>query len=135
MKKLVILSMVVLIILITVTPAFAAGQPPANGSHRRTWRVDFALVGQITALDPEARAVTVLVWRGSQPVKPYFGQELLLQTTEYTRFYLKNLDGSIKIISLDDLAIGQEIGANGIVIDQVWAVKRILVNPDRKWCK
>jgi hypothetical protein len=138
MKKLLVLTIVMALLAATAVPAFAAGGPPpgngngngGGGDTGKTSRRQFALVGTITELDPEALTVTVLVASGNKLVKPYIGQELTLQTIEVTRFLLRNPDGVATPISFDDLAVGQAISANGQLVSNVWTTERITVGAD-----
>jgi hypothetical protein len=157
MKKIAAISLVVLMLVVSVVPAFAkggtpGGNGPANGaapagtcpnygsapaSNRYSYgvglqtgygvRSPYALSGTITALDSDAGTVTALVACGNPLVKPYIGQEITLQTTQATRFLLRNEDGTATPISFADLLVGQNISSHGTLANDTWAATRITV--------
>ncbi len=152
MKKLFVLVLVLTLLSVMATPAFAAGGPPGgngngsggsggngsggdgNGSEageiNRIRKMPFALAGTIASLDPATRTVTVAVVSGNTLVKPYLGQNLVLQTTDLTRFLLRNPDGVATPIAYKDLAIGQNVSAIGQPVDNVWTASRITVGAE-----
>jgi len=133
MKKIIVLTLVLALLSITAVPALAAGRAhvrngqSAGGEVGKGGKMPFALAGTIASIDPAARTVIVTVACGSKLVKPYIGQDLTLQTTAATRFLLRNPDGSATPITFEDLAVGQNVSANGKLADNVWTASRITV--------
>lgn len=135
MKKLTVLTLVVIMLAVSAVPAFAAGGPPSTrGSGSGTCggmhngygiRTPYALSGTISAIDSVARTVTVTVACGNRLAKPYIGQAVTLQTTETTRFLLRNEDGTVTPITFDDLAIGQNVSSHGTLVGGVFTAVRI----------
>jgi hypothetical protein len=136
MKKLIVLTLVLSLLAITIVPAFAAASTPARikrGGGAGTGKggnAPFALAGTIASLDPVARTVTVTVVSGNKLVKPYIGQNLTLQTSDATRFLLRNPDSTATLITFADLAVGQKVSANGQLANNVWTVSRITVGAE-----
>jgi hypothetical protein len=119
MKKITVLMIVVLLSLVLVTPAMAKSAPPVS-------RQPFSLVGKITAVDPVARTVTVQVLRGNPLVRPVLNKTVVLQVTAVTRYVFT--DGlTSKVITFDDLKVGNPVSAGGSLIANVWTVTRITV--------
>ena len=133
MKKLFVLTLVLALVAATVVPALAAGSPPARngcgseGYAGKGGSMPFALAGTIASLDPVARTVTVTIACGNLLVKPLIGQDLTLQTTDATRFLLRNPGGTATPITFADLAVGQKVSANGRLANNVWTAGRITV--------
>ena len=133
MKKLIILTLVLVLLAVSVVPAYAASRTrDQNGAGNKIQvkphgKMPFALAGTIASIDPLARTVTVTVACGNKVVKPYIGQDLILQTTAATRFLLRNPDGKATPITFEDLAVGQNVSANGKLADNVWTASRITV--------
>lgn len=122
MKKFATLSLLVVLLLVTATSALAQEpQPPA----RQRGRGPFALAGTITAID--GATVTVKVVGGNRMVKEYLGKDLAIQTTEATRFLLKNADGTVTPITLAELTVGQNVSVMGRVAENVFVARRITV--------
>ncbi len=143
MKKITVISLVVIMLALSAVPAFAKGNQPAthgtgigictgtgtsidsgtqNGFGVRS---PYALSGPISAIDTEARTVIVAITCGNRLAQPFIGQEVTLQTTDNTRFLLRNSDGSVSPITFDDLAVGQNVSSHGIVVDGVWTAIRV----------
>jgi hypothetical protein len=131
MKKLFVLSLVLMLLATAVTPALAAGGQRGGDSlnARRGARngatTTFALAGTIASLDPAARSVTVKLASGNSLVKGYIGQNLTIQTNDSTRFLLRNPGGSATPIAFADLVVGQKVSVNGELVNSVWAATRI----------
>lgn len=133
MKKLFVLTLVLALLAITALPAFAAGGAPTGnggGDSGKGSKAPFALAGTIANLDPITHTVTVTVVCGNKLVKPYVGQNLNIQTTETTRFLLRNADGTVTPITFADLAVGQKVSSNGQLANNVWTAGRITVGAD-----
>jgi hypothetical protein len=134
MKKLIVVSLLVMLA-VSVVPAFAAGGPPAgrgaavgSGNTDKTSfgvRNPYALSGTINFIDDTNRKVTVAVTCGNRLVQPYFGQEVILQTTENTRFLLRNPDGTVTPIAFEDLVEGQKISSHGTLLNSTWTATRV----------
>ena len=123
MKKSLVVLMVVALFLVSAVPALAArGQPPQPPARNRGGM--FTLAGTITAID--GTVVTVQVVGGNPLVKPYVGQTLALQTLESTRFLQVTATGTV-VITLADLAVGQNVSAQGSLVNNVWVTGRITV--------
>ena len=136
MKKFFILTLVLVLLAISVVPAYAANQRRAQNAHenngqvRQHGKMPYALAGVIASLDPVTRTVTVTVACGNKVVKPYIGQDLTLQTTDKTRFLLRNPDGTATPISFEDLEIGQNVSSQGKFASSVWTAIRITVGAE-----
>jgi hypothetical protein len=131
MKKYFVLTLVVVLLAIAVTPVLAAGG--SRGGNAYSARLDarngatttFALAGTIASLDPAASTVTVKVVSGNLLVKSYIIQNLTIQTNDSTRFLLRNPDGVATPITFTDLVVGQKVSVNGVLANSVWTATRI----------
>jgi hypothetical protein len=119
MKKITVLLIVVLLTLALVTPTLAKSAPPVS-------RQPFSLVGKITSVDPVARTVTVQVLRGNPLVRSYLNKTVVLQVTAATRYVFT--DGiTQKLITFDDLKVGNPVSAGGSMVVNSWTATRITV--------
>jgi hypothetical protein len=135
MRKYTIITLVMIMLAISVIPAFAAGGPPAdrgsasgNGNGNAPGfgvRTPYALSGSITAKDDVNHILTVHIYSGNRQVKPYFGLDVTVQTTENTRFLLRNLDGSVTPITFEDLVEGENVSSHGILAEGVLTATRV----------
>jgi len=135
MKRLFVVFLVVIMLAVSVVPAFAAGGPPADrgtaagsGNIEKTSfgiRNPYALSGTISSIDGANRTVTVAVACGNRLVKPYIGQEVTLLTTENTRFLVRNADGTVTPITFEDLVEGQNVSSHGTFLNSTWAATRV----------
>ena len=153
MKKLTVITLVVIMLAASVVPALAAGGPPANrgtgtgvcdgnqigsgsqyaygnqssfGSQAgRGLRTPYALSGTITAVDAANQTIQVNITCGNRLAYPYYNQEVTLVTNSTTRFLLRNADGSVTPITFADLAVGDQISSHGSLVDGVWTASRI----------
>jgi hypothetical protein len=131
MKKLFILTLVVIMLSLSVVPAFAAGGPPANrgtasgNGTQSGFGVStlYALSGVIAAIDPDDLTVTVIVACGNHHGNS--GQVITLQTTSNTRFLLRVEDGPAIPITFDDLSVGDNISSHGTLVDGIFTATRI----------
>jgi len=136
MKKFFVLTLVLALLAVTVIPALAAGGAPAGngrgggGGTGKGGNAPFALAGTIASLDPAARTVTVTVACGNKLVKLFIGQNLTIQTTDATRFLLRNPDSTATPITFADLAVGQKVSVYGQLANNVWTASRITVGAD-----
>jgi len=125
LKKILIPLLVIILLLTAVAPALAGSGPqPARGKGRKP----FALVGTITAIN--GSTVTVHVIAGNRLVKPSIGTDLALATNDLTRFRMRTEDGDTQIITLADLAVGQNVSVNGVIKADVWLASRVTVGPE-----
>ncbi len=143
MKKITVISLVVIMLALSTVPAFAKGKQPATrgtgisvctgtgtsidaGTQKGFGvRSPYALSGSISAIDTETRTITVTIVCGNRLVQPFIGQEVTLQTTDTTGFLLRNSDGSVTPITFNDLAIGQNVSSHGTLVDEIWTATRV----------
>jgi hypothetical protein len=136
MKKLTVLTLVVIMLALSVVPAFAKNGPSVgkgfgNGSCGSGIQsgmgvsTPYALSGVISALDAGTRTVSVTVACGNRLAQPYIGQVVTLQTTDSTRFLLRNADGTATLITFADLAVGQNISSHGSLVENTWTAIRV----------
>jgi hypothetical protein len=136
MKKFLVLTLVLVFLTVSAVPAYAANRKRAQNAHeyngqvRQQGKMPYALAGTIASLDPVTRIVTVTVACGNKVVKPYIGQNLTLQTTDLTRFLLRNPDGTATPIDFEDLEIGQNVSSRGKLAGNVWTAIRITVGAE-----
>jgi hypothetical protein len=161
MKKFAVISLVIIMLVVSVVPAFAKGGVPAgNGNSSGAMpmgnapaygstatgngpaygsstggtqvsfgvRTPYALSGTISALDAEARTVTVAVVCGNRLAVPFISEEVTLQAGEATRFLLRIEDGSATSITFADLEIGQNVSSHGSLVDGTWTATRVTVD-------
>ncbi len=151
-KRWTLLILVVLATLVAAAPALAAGPGGPGGQqqqgdqyqqanqnqqgnqnqHRNQVgepqlnnRQMFSLTGTITALGTDS--ITVLVRNGNRLVKPYIGQELLVQVTGATRYRQWTADGCIPI-TFKDLGVGDATSIQGTVSEEVFTAARVTVD-------
>jgi hypothetical protein len=141
MKRIIVLTLVVLMLAVSAVTAFAKGPSPANqganagncGGNQTGMGVQagfsvqapYALSGTISALSVEARTVTVTVACGNRLAQPSIGLDVTLQTTDATRFLLRSTDGTVTPITFADLAVGQKISSHGTLVEGVWTAVRV----------
>ena len=122
MKRMISLSFALLLLVVTVVPAFAASE------SARTPRGPFALVGTISAIDSTNGTVTVNVLKGNKLVQTYIGQSVMIKTTASTRYLLKTSATSVATpITFADLEIGDPVSVNGTLANGNWTATRITV--------
>ena len=137
MKKLTVITLVIIMLAFSAVPAFAAGGPPANrgaasgnGNDNTSSfgiRNPYALSGTIIAIDTTNRTVSVHVYCGNRLVKPYFGQDVTLQIMENTRFLLRDEDGIVTPIKFEDLSVGENVSSHGTLAEGSWTVTRMTI--------
>ena len=140
MKKLTVISLVILMLVLSVVPAFAKGPGPANnGSANGTCtgaqtgsgiRTPYALSGTISSLDSQVGTVTVTVACGNRLVTTFIGQNVTLQTSAATRFLLRNADGTATPITFADLEVGQTVSSHGSLLDNTFTATRVTVGAE-----
>ena len=133
MKKLLVLALTLALLFVMVTPAAAAGGGPGGGNGngggngKGNGRGTFALVGTIASLDAANHTVTITILRGNKLAQPFIGQNITFQTSTSTRFLVSNTNGTCMTITFADLAVGQDVSANGTLASNAWTAKRIAV--------
>ncbi len=136
MKRLSVILLVLTLLVMSTVPAIAAGKPSTVSGRGAAYgsgvsgNPPFALAGTIAGLDAQAKTVTVTVACGNTLVKPYIGQNVVIQTNDATRFLLRNPGGHATPITFNDLAIGQKVSVNGQYTNNVWTAGRITVGAD-----
>jgi hypothetical protein len=135
MKKLIVVSLVVIMLAVSVAPAFAAGRSPADrGTAAGSGNIDkasfgvcnpYALSGTISSIDETNRTVTVAIACGNSLVQPYLGQNVTLQTTANTRFLVRNADVTVTPITFEDLVEGQNVSSHGTLLNSTWTATRV----------
>ncbi len=149
MKKYAVISLVIIMLAISVVPAFARSGPPdsrgagngicagnqngmqspnAQAGYQHGFGVQasyYALSGTISAVDGSAHTITVTIACGNKLVSPYISQSVILQTTTTTRFLLRNDKDTATVIYFDDLSAGQNISSRGSLVDGTWTAVRI----------
>jgi hypothetical protein len=128
MKKLLVILIILVILASSTAPAFAASAPHRGGLRSSDGQKtdNFTLSGVITAIDSQARTVTVMVLAGSYMVHPYLGQELVVSTHEGTLYYLRTEGGCIPI-TFEDLESDQNVNISGQKLPEAWQAQRITV--------
>ena len=133
-KRWMLLILVVLATTIAATPVLAAGPGSQNrqgNQHRHELgpqpndRYAFALTGTVTAIGTDS--ITVLVHNGNRLVKPYIGQELVVQVTDNTRYRQWTPEGCIPI-AIEDLEVGDTTSIQGTVSEEVFIAARVTVD-------
>lgn len=123
MNKILVSFLVIGLLAFAVVPVSAA---PASGLGGQ--RSVFSLVGKITALDVSSGTVTVNVLRGNPLVKPYFNTDVVVLTTQSTRYLYKSSPTALPTpITFADLKVGDSVNINGTLINNVWTANRITV--------
>lgn len=121
-KRLVILAVAVLAVLVTLTPALAAGGEASSASPQQ-----FTALGAVTAID--GRSITLQVVEGSRLVWPAIGQPLNVQTTPATLYYQWTPDGLVPI-ELGEIEVGDAASIHGTVAgDGVFTASRVIISP------
>jgi hypothetical protein len=135
MKKLTVITLVIIMLAFSAVPAFAAGGPPGdrgatngNGNGNTPGfgvRNPYTFSGTITTIDGVNRTISVHIYCGNRLAMPYIGQDVTLQTTENTRFLLRNEDGSVTPITFTDLLVGESVSSHGTLADGAWVATRV----------
>lgn len=151
MKKIFVISLVVVMLSVSVVPALAAGSPPVDrGSTSGTCtrnstgislqpqaylgtgkqagfgvRNPYALSGTISAIDANTKTIMVTVACGNLLATPNISNSVTIQTTDNTRFLLRNENGNAIPITFADLAIGQTVSSHGSLVDGTWIASRV----------
>lgn len=128
MKKILVLFILLVILTTSTVPALAASGPNRVGVRHGPQPDNFSIVGTLTAIDNQARTLTVLVMAGNRLVRPYLGQELVVSTQESTRFLLRSEDGCMPI-TFEDLEVDQNVSIWGQKLPEAWQAQRVTVGP------
>jgi hypothetical protein len=136
-KKLVVVTLVVLVAALMATPVLAAGphhgrvmrpaqgsrQPIGPGPCRGSGPQVFALVGTISAVDAGAKTITVEVYQSNRLVSAN-GQTVTVYTTDTTRFLQWTEAGGVSI-TFADLKEGDSVSVNGTMVDGQFVARRV----------
>jgi hypothetical protein len=133
MKKLLILIALTAMLGSSAIPALA--RQPDPPSEPQAPPLVFALTGKITAIDPEARTLTVKVWSGNWVARVYKGQTLMLKATDTTRVLEKQEDCTVVPVTFDELAPGDRVSARGRLVGELWKLWRITILPAECCCQ
>ena len=113
MKKTWVILLTIVILLASVSPVLAAG----NGYHGKPT----ILTGMIIAVDS---------YSSSFRVKTIAGDEINIQTTEYTRFLVRVVDDVADKVSFEYLEIDQYISTRVELVNGIWTATRVTVGAD-----
>ncbi len=117
-KYLVVLTMVLTLTLVAVTPAMA-GVDQSRGIRGGGQR-NFSLVGTITAIDGDVITVQALNDR-------FAGQVLTIQTTSNTRFIQWTSIGSVPI-SFNEISVDDSVNVKGTMTDGTFIASRVTID-------
>jgi hypothetical protein len=131
MKRLIVLAAVFLLLMATSVPSLAAGSQAPDFGKGQGRQTVFNLVGKITELNSDG-TITVQAVAGNRPVKPYIGKTLDIQTSEATRFLLRQVDDTALPITYGNLAVGQAVSVHGMLANSVWTATRVTVGAELK---
>ncbi len=90
----------------------------------------FAIGGPITALDAAAHSITVEVVHAMPPalgLQP--GDSVVITTNDQTRFCAAAAGQPCTPITFDDLAVGDRLATNGVVLDSVFVARQVTKLP------
>lgn len=94
-------------------------------------RTPFYLQGVISAIDGTAKTITVSVVHGNSRVKQFIGTDLIVATTETTKFYQINQNGDAhedrELISFEQLQVGQKVAIHGDLIESIFTARLVTV--------
>ena len=155
MKKLFVIVLVVALLAVMITPAYAAGGTNGNGgrggngngggnggggvhvngsgtgtSSGKGGKMPNVLIGTILSLDAVSRTVTVDVLSTNIAARDYDGQVITFLTGESTIIVLRNPDGIGTPITFEELAVGLNVSVAGVLSDTGWTAARITVDPE-----
>jgi hypothetical protein len=136
MKKFLILTLVVLLMLVTVVPAMAGGNTLQNNKTGSSGKQLYALAGYIKAIDTKKMTITVEVAVGNTLVEKNVDiankEQVVIQTTNIDGDPTRLLLSGGTVIKFDYFKVGQTVSSNGILTydedgKEVWAADRITV--------
>jgi hypothetical protein len=124
MKKLVVLTLVIVLLSVTFVPALAAKGPSGNQLY--------AIAGYIRAIDATNKTITVEVMVGNRLGDDYLNQKVVIKTYaqattidgvtyQPTRILLSG--GTV--IAFSDLKVGDSVSSNGYLVDGIWHAARV----------
>lgn len=144
MKKILLPLLLVALLVVSVLPAAAGQGGTGNGPLRVTPqptpqgqgtmttyrqsspRGTFTVTGQVTAVDPVNKTITLTVLRSNKLVKAYINTNVTLVMTNTTKFlYKSSATAKATKITFNDIQVGDYISATGTVTNNVWKVTRI----------
>lgn len=143
MKKILLPLLLVALLVVSVLPVAAGQGGPGNGpqatpqptpqgqgtmtTYRQSSpRGTFTVTGQVTAVDPVNKTITLTVLRGNKLVKAYLNTNVILVTTNTTKFlYKSSSTATATKITFNDIQVGDYISATGTVANNVWKATRI----------
>jgi hypothetical protein len=131
MKKVLVLTAVLVLLVATSVPALAAGDLSPDYGKGQGRQTVFNLVGKITEVNSNG-TITVQVVAGNRPVKPYIGKTLVIQTSGATRFLLRQVNDTALPITFGDLARGRAVSVHGVLANSVWTATRVTVGAELK---
>jgi hypothetical protein len=121
MKRAVVLTLVVILLALNITPALAEGD-----QNQHQYR--FQLTGVVEDVDVAAGAITVSVI-GYAPGNPTSTERLTIQTTERTEFsYARGANATeVRPPTIEDVTVGEKIAVRGIVQEQVHIATQVIL--------
>lgn len=127
-KKMIVLTLVVVMVVASTAPALAAGRSRTNELPGRQF---FTLVGIVHAenIDPAGSGnVTVTVYHGNRFAKPHFGTELTVQVTAVGTEYRRWTPAGCVPTIPDNVNVGDTISIHGMVDGGVFHGERVTVD-------
>jgi hypothetical protein len=91
----------------------------------------FQMIGTVTAVDTAAKTFKATVLRATPPLHDKIGQEIVIQTTNATRFMRFGGRPIATPITLDDLRAGQIVSVTGRVVEGVYTADLVVVGVPR----
>ncbi len=117
-KYLVVLTMVLTLTLVAVTPAMAGVNQRRGGGHGK--QQDFALVGTVTAIGNDTITVQAVNDR-------FAGQSITVKVTGDTRFVRWTPDGGVPA-TFDDLNMDDSVNVKGTIADGTFFASRVMMD-------
>jgi hypothetical protein len=134
MKRMIALLVVLLVAFALVIPASAKGNGPGGdrngnpgtgtGAGQTGKKNVFALSGTITGLG--TNSVTIEIVGANKLVQASPGTQITVTVTPLTRYLLRDGTTATSIL-FTDLAVGQPVSIQGVLIDNTWTASRITV--------
>lgn len=130
-KRWMVVFMAALILVLAASPALAEkashgpGEEQRRGMLQHRWQAPldrFAVVGTVAAVGSDS--ITIQVLSGNKPVKPFVGQELVVQVDENTILRRWTEEGGVPI-ALADVVVGEGVNANGTVAEETFVAARV----------
>ena len=136
MKKILISTLVMLLLVATVVPAMAGGNTLQNNKTGPSGKQVYSLAGYIRAIDTKKLTITVEVAVGNTLVEKNVDiaekEQVVIQTTNIDGDPTRLLLAGGTVIKFDYFKVGQTVSTNGILTydedgKKVWAAERITV--------